>query len=148
MPRLPLRALGLQVACSAAVSASLPARAQVPLKAGGDAETLRSACRADYDPALQRRSTGGGRILACLQDHANELNSDAAGDRECSVEERRARHAEMTMSALSQEQRFGPRQPTVRFAIHCKLGLFEPILQRNHAAGTARPRASDRSGRI
>jgi hypothetical protein len=28
------------------------------------------------------------------------------------------------------------------------VGFFEPILPRNHAAGTARPRAFDRSGRI
>jgi hypothetical protein len=83
MPRFPLssipvRALAGLFVVSTAFAGAAAAQAQVSPQMRGEATALMQVCRADYDRSCGGVKPGGGRILACLQSHANAL-SDACG---------------------------------------------------------------------
>lgn len=48
---------------------------QVPAKMKSDALALVSVCRADYERLCADVRLGGGRVLACLQQHPNDLSA-------------------------------------------------------------------------
>ena len=80
MPRFSLSAIPvLALAGLAAVSAALPvaasAQAQVPTQLRSEAIALMQVCRGDYDRLCTGVIPGGGRVLACLQDHASQLSA-------------------------------------------------------------------------
>src|SRR4051794_3258589 len=47
----------------------------VPLQTRSEARALMQTCRADYDRLCAGVVPGGGRIIACLQRHANQLSA-------------------------------------------------------------------------
>jgi hypothetical protein len=57
---------------------SAPAQAQVTAQMRGEAMSLMKICRADYDRLCAGVRPGGGRILACLQDHAAQLSGSCS----------------------------------------------------------------------
>lgn len=54
------------------------AEAQVPPQTRGEAIALMQVCRGDYDRLCAGVQPGGGRVLACLQDHAGQLSAACA----------------------------------------------------------------------
>jgi Cysteine rich repeat len=61
----------------AAIAPSV-ADAQVSTQMRSEAMALMQICRADYDRLCSNVQPGGGRILACLQGHANQLSAPCA----------------------------------------------------------------------
>ena len=60
-----------------AIAATAPsgAVAQVPPQMRSEAMSLMQLCHGDYDRLCSGVQPGGGRILACLQTHANQLSA-------------------------------------------------------------------------
>jgi hypothetical protein len=80
MPRFSISSIpALALAGLAAVSAALPlassAQAQVSPQLRGEAIALMQVCRGDYDRLCAGVQPGGGRVLACLQNHASQLSA-------------------------------------------------------------------------
>ncbi len=80
MPRFSLPSIpALTVAGSALVSAAFvtacSAQAQVPFHMRSEAMTLMQICRADYDRLCAGVQPGGGRVLACLHEHAHQVSA-------------------------------------------------------------------------
>jgi hypothetical protein len=83
MPSLPAswpfsapRLLAAIIFVTTTALAPLRAGAQtVPLQTRSEARALMLACRADYNRLCTGVVPGGGRILACLHSHANELSA-------------------------------------------------------------------------
>ena len=80
MPRFSISAIpALALAGLASVSAALPmapsAQAQVSPQMRGEAIALMQVCRGDYDRLCAGVMPGGGRVLACLQNHTNQLSA-------------------------------------------------------------------------
>ena len=80
MPRFSISSIPvLALAGLAAVSAALPvaasAQAQVSTQMRSEAIALMQVCRGDYDRLCTGVIPGGGRVLACLQDHASQLSA-------------------------------------------------------------------------
>ncbi len=80
MPRFSIPSIpALTLAGSAFISAAFPmarsAQAQVSPQMRGEAMTLMQICRGDYDRLCAGVQPGGGRVLACLQNHANQLST-------------------------------------------------------------------------
>jgi hypothetical protein len=80
MPRfsvssIPALALASLASVSAALAVAAPVQAQVPLQMRGEAIALMQVCRGDYDRLCADVVPGGGRVLACLQSHINQLSA-------------------------------------------------------------------------
>jgi hypothetical protein len=80
MPRfsvssIPALALAGLAAVSTALAVAFSAQAQVPPQMRGEAMALMQVCRGDYDRLCAGVTPGGGRVLACLQNHANQLST-------------------------------------------------------------------------
>ena len=80
MPRFSISSIPvLALAGLASVSAALPmassAQAQVSPQMRGEAIALMQVCRGDYDRLCTGVRPGGGRVLACLQNHASQLSA-------------------------------------------------------------------------
>jgi hypothetical protein len=71
---LPIRTLAV-VFVSVAATAPPIAHAQVPPQMRSEAMSLMQLCRGDYDRLCSSVQPGGGRILACLQNHASQLSA-------------------------------------------------------------------------
>lgn len=56
--------------------AALSLVASVPRAATAQTQAARQACRGDYSRLCAGTPPGGGRIVACLQSHANELSAE------------------------------------------------------------------------
>jgi hypothetical protein len=52
--------------------------AQISPQMRSEAMALMQICRGDYDRLCSGVQPGGGRILACLQNHANQLSAACA----------------------------------------------------------------------
>lgn len=83
MPRFSLSSIRFRALAALAVgSAALPvashAQTQIPPQMRGEAMALMQVCRGDYDRLCASVVPGGGRILACLQDHAGQISSGCA----------------------------------------------------------------------
>ena len=79
MPRfsislITVRALAALAVASAASPVASIAQTQIPPEMRSEAMALMQVCRADYDRLCGGVLPGGGRILACLQSHANQLS--------------------------------------------------------------------------
>jgi len=73
------RMLAAIIIVTATALAPSPSRAQtVPLQYRSEAMVLMQVCRADYNRLCSGVQPGGGRILACLQNHASELRPSCA----------------------------------------------------------------------
>ena len=72
IPALALAGLAL-VPATFLVAAS--AQTQVSPQMRSEAMTLMQICRGDYDRLCTGVRPGGGRVLACLQNHANQLST-------------------------------------------------------------------------
>jgi Cysteine rich repeat len=78
MPRFSISSIPvLALAGLASVSAALPmaASAQAQVSPQMRSEALMMACRGDYDRLCAGVTPGGGRVLACLQNHTNQLST-------------------------------------------------------------------------
>ena len=80
MPRFSVPSIpALTLAGLAVISAVFPlacsAQAQVSPQMRGEAMTLMQICRGDYDRLCAGVQPGGGRMLACLQNHSNQLSA-------------------------------------------------------------------------
>jgi hypothetical protein len=65
------------LAAVALALAAGPAAAQTA-PAGAKADAMKKACKEDYQRFCSGVMPGGGRIIACLQNHASELGPDCA----------------------------------------------------------------------
>ncbi len=79
MPRfsvssIPALALAGSTLVSTAFAVAGFAQAQVSPQMRGEALTLMQICRGDYDRLCAGIQPGGGRVLACLQNHSNQLS--------------------------------------------------------------------------
>jgi hypothetical protein len=72
IPALTLAGLA-SVATALAVASS--AQAQLSPQMRGEAIALMQVCRGDYDRLCAGVRPGGGRVLACLQNHASQLSA-------------------------------------------------------------------------
>jgi hypothetical protein len=80
MPRfsvssIPALAWASLAAVSTVLSVAFSAQAQVSPQMRGEAIALMQVCRGDYDRLCAGVLPGGGRVLACLQNHANQLST-------------------------------------------------------------------------
>jgi Cysteine rich repeat len=73
----PIFTLAAGLAAFAAIAPSV-AGAQVSTQMRSEAMALMQICRADYDRLCSGVQPGGGRILACLQNHLNQLSTACA----------------------------------------------------------------------
>jgi hypothetical protein len=73
-----VRALAALAVLSAASPTASFAQAQIPPGMRSEAIALMLVCRSDYDRLCGDVMPGGGRILACLQNHADQLGSACA----------------------------------------------------------------------
>jgi hypothetical protein len=83
MPRFSISSIRLCTLAGLAVGSTLfstasHAQTQIPPQMRGEAMALMQVCRADYDRLCGGVVPGGGRILACLQDHAGQISSGCA----------------------------------------------------------------------
>ncbi len=83
MPRfsvssIPVFTLAALAAGSAAFPVASTAQTQISPQLRSEALALMQMCRGDYDRLCPGVVPGGGRILACLQDHAGQLSSSCA----------------------------------------------------------------------
>jgi Cysteine rich repeat len=60
---------------STVLSVASSAQAQVSPQMRGEATALMQVCRGDYDRLCAGVQPGGGRVLACLQNHASQLSA-------------------------------------------------------------------------
>lgn len=74
---LPLRLMSALV-LAGATSSTVRAETLVPTQLRSEARALMQVCRNDYNRLCSKVAPGGGRIIACLQAHASELNSACA----------------------------------------------------------------------
>ena len=72
IPALALAGLAL---ASAAFLVAASAQTQVSPQMRGEAMTLMQICRGDYDRLCAGVQPGGGRVLACLQNQADQLSA-------------------------------------------------------------------------
>ena len=80
MPRfsassIPVLAWTSLAAVSTVLSVACSAQAQVPPQMRGEAIALMQVCRGDYDRLCAGVTPGGGRVLACLQNHTGQLSA-------------------------------------------------------------------------
>ncbi|MET0677060.1 MAG: cysteine rich repeat-containing protein [Bradyrhizobium sp.] len=78
IPSLPALALAGSAFISAMSAIACSAQAQVPPQMRREAMTLMQICRGDYDRLCAGVQPGGGRVLACLHEHANQLSADCS----------------------------------------------------------------------
>ena len=72
IPALALAGLAL---ASAAFLVAAAAQTQISPQMRGEAMTLMQICRGDYDRLCAGVQPGGGRVLACLQNQADQLSA-------------------------------------------------------------------------
>lgn len=72
IPALALAGLAL---ASAAFLVAASAQTQVSPQMRGEAMTLMQICRGDYDRLCAGVQPGGGRVIACLQNQADQLSA-------------------------------------------------------------------------
>lgn len=72
-----MRIAGIAILCAFLSASGLEASAQSQASPEMKAEVkaMARACRSDYRKFCSSIEKGGGRILACLQDHAGELST-------------------------------------------------------------------------
>lgn len=75
VPSIPAFALAGSAFVSAALAMAGAAQAQVPPQMRSEAMTLMKVCRADYDRLCAGVQPGGGRVLACLHEHAHQVSA-------------------------------------------------------------------------
>jgi cysteine rich repeat protein len=68
----------IMIVTTTALAPSLAYAQTVPLQFRSEAMVLMQVCHADYHRLCSGVQPGGGRILACLQNHANELGPSCA----------------------------------------------------------------------
>ncbi|MEO8320523.1 MAG: cysteine rich repeat-containing protein [Bradyrhizobium sp.] len=78
VPSIRLRTLAALAVGAAAFPGASEAQTQIPPQMRGEAMALMQVCRADYDQLCSNVVPGGGRILACLQEHAGQISSGCA----------------------------------------------------------------------
>lgn len=79
MPRSAPRLLAAIIIVTTTALAPPPAHAQtVSLQLRSEALAIVQVCHADYDRLCPGIVPGGGRVLACLQTHTNELGANCA----------------------------------------------------------------------
>ena len=71
LARLP-KTLAAALAVAGCLAAAMPAVAQQPAPAAGQA--LKEACKGDYKTLCSGVQPGGGRIVACLKQQADKLS--------------------------------------------------------------------------
>jgi len=69
-----LRTLAVVLFAVTAIATSI-AHAQVSPQMRSEAMSLMQVCRGDYDRLCGGVQPGGGRVLACLQNHAGQLSA-------------------------------------------------------------------------
>ncbi len=75
LPSIPALALAGPALVSAAFTMAGAAQAQVPAPMRSEALALMQICRADYDRLCAGVLPGGGRVLACLQEHSHQVSA-------------------------------------------------------------------------
>ena len=66
------KALAAAVALACSLAVAVPAMAQQPAPAAGQA--LKEACKGDYKTLCSGVQPGGGRVVACLKQQADKLS--------------------------------------------------------------------------